>query len=451
MPLSPSFVFVPAALLVACLAALVSEVSLAGYVSESSWETAFSCDKFVTGVATWDETDSLNSVWQSQKSILPGPFQMKEEQKLKALSHQFWKDFCLRFFQASWEVELLIIFCKVAVLIVFRMMHVKVPVVGAETFSVFGELWEERKEEEKEEEEEVTQSLSEEVEERKDEFLEPGQSFPIFVEGAGKTCVFVISADMTIEDLEHSIQEVMCLPEGLFFLTLSGKLLDANRMQYLVRDVSVRVNFRLRGGMMRVPKDSPGQWTCDYCRITRCWATRSTCYRCGEARGHTEDLQRHYQNMAREAREKGTSNSSVPVASSSSSPPWSAKAPPPRSVPPRASSAAPWASSKPLSEVDKVHDSDQTALLRAALALFENCDLPPGILDEIRKIGPPHRPPTRGAPNVSREQVVLNMKKKLEKEEQDRRERVNLRLIKLGNLLRKGDKKLWIRQQLSVI
>ena len=153
---------------------------------------------------------------------------MKEEQKLKALSHQFWKDFCLRFFQASWKVELLIILCNVAVLVVFRMMQVQVPVVGAETFPVLGELWEERREEEEEEleeeedEEEVTQSLSEEVEERKDEFLEPGlmeQSFSIFVEGAVKTCVLVVNADLTIEDLEHLILEVMCLPKGFFFLT----------------------------------------------------------------------------------------------------------------------------------------------------------------------------------------------------------------------------------------
>ena len=197
VPLLPLFVFVPAALLVACLAALVLEVSFPGsvsesswetdfrgdefeiggalwceksfecYVSESSWENAFSGDKFVTGVATWNETDSLNSVWQSQKSNLPGPFRMKEEEQiLKALSHQFWKDFCVPFFQASWKVELLIIFCNVAVLIVFRLMQVKVPVVGAETFPVLGELWEERKQEEKEEEE--VQSLSKEVEERKD-------------------------------------------------------------------------------------------------------------------------------------------------------------------------------------------------------------------------------------------------------------------------------------------
>ena len=174
---------------------------------------------------------------------------------------------------------------------------------------------------------------------------------------------------------------------------------------------------------MRVPRDSPGQWTCDCCGINRCWATRSTCYRCGEARGHTEELQRHYRNMAREAREKGTSAASATVGSSSTSPPWAAKAPPPRSVPPRTSSTAPWAAPKSLSEVDKVHDSDQTALLRAALALFENCDFPPGILDEIRKVVPPHRPPTRKAPKVSREQIVLNMKKKLEKEEQELRER----------------------------
>ena len=42
------FVFVPAALLVACLAALVLEVSLPGYVSESSWETDFRGDEFET-------------------------------------------------------------------------------------------------------------------------------------------------------------------------------------------------------------------------------------------------------------------------------------------------------------------------------------------------------------------------------------------------------------------
>ena len=92
VPLSPSFVFVPAALLVACLAALVLEVSLVGYVSESSWETdfrgdefqtggvlwcevpfecyvsesswetAFRGDEFVTDMATWNETDSLTNL-----------------------------------------------------------------------------------------------------------------------------------------------------------------------------------------------------------------------------------------------------------------------------------------------------------------------------------------------------------------------------------------------------
>ena len=140
-------------------------------------------------MATWNGTDSLNSVWQSPKSNLPGPLHMKEEQKLKALSHQFWKDFCLRFFQSSWKVEFLIILFNVAVIVVFRMMQVQVPVVGAETFPVLGELWGERKEEEEELKEEITQSLSEEVEESKDEFLEPGlmeQSFPFLLKGHGK-------------------------------------------------------------------------------------------------------------------------------------------------------------------------------------------------------------------------------------------------------------------------
>ena len=52
---SPSFVFGPAALLFACLAALVSEVSLVGYVSESSWETDFRGDEFQTEGALWCE------------------------------------------------------------------------------------------------------------------------------------------------------------------------------------------------------------------------------------------------------------------------------------------------------------------------------------------------------------------------------------------------------------
>ena len=58
------------------------------FVTESLWETAFSDDKFVFGMATWNETDSLNSVWQSPKFNLPGSFHMKEEKirKLSAIS-----------------------------------------------------------------------------------------------------------------------------------------------------------------------------------------------------------------------------------------------------------------------------------------------------------------------------------------------------------------------------
>ena len=185
-------------------------------------------------------------------------------------------------------------------------------------------------------------------------------AFPVFVEGVGNTCVVRISHQMEFDDFVEVVQTKIGLSSKTFFLSFLGRVLDSVRMKGLTRDSSVRVNFRLRGGMMRVPRDSPGQWTCDYCGINRCWATRSTCYRCGEARGHTEELQRHFRNMAREAREKGTSGASAAAASSSTSPPWAAKAPPPRSVPPRTSSTAPWATPKSLSEVDKVHDSDQT-------------------------------------------------------------------------------------------
>ena len=65
VPLLPSFFFVPAATLVACLAALVLEVSFVGYVSESSWETDFSGDEFVTGGATWCEKSFESYVSES--------------------------------------------------------------------------------------------------------------------------------------------------------------------------------------------------------------------------------------------------------------------------------------------------------------------------------------------------------------------------------------------------
>ena len=107
-----------------------------GYVSESSWETAFSGDG--------KDTDLLEHVLEgcSSKTSLniSGPFRsMKEEDETlgEKTNQKFWKDLPLTFFQAFWEVEFLIIFCNVAVLIVLQLMQVKVPVVGAETFPVF--------------------------------------------------------------------------------------------------------------------------------------------------------------------------------------------------------------------------------------------------------------------------------------------------------------------------
>ena len=122
----------------------------------------------------------------------------------------------------------------------------------------------------------------------------------------------------------------------------------------------------------------------------------------------------------------------------------------PRSVPPplRASSdTRPWAATRPLTEVDG-NASDQTALLRAALALFENCNLPPGVLDENRKCVPPHRPPSRRQPKVSREQVILNSTKKEEKEEQELHERKTALDIPRKNA---EDKKLRVMEQATVV
>ena len=302
-------------------------------------------------------------------------------------------------------------------LIVHQRMQVKVPVVGSETFPVLEELWEERKEEEEE-----VKSLSGEDEERRDEFLKAGQvgqSFPIFVEGAGKTCVFVIDTDMTLEDLEQLIQDAMCLPKGCFFLTLYGKVLDANRMSSLARDVSVRVSFRLQGGMMRVPRDSPCQWTCDYCGIARCWATRSTCYRCGEARGHTEDLQRHYRNMVREAQKKGR-----PIRLFRLSHLLLLRLGPRRRLL-LVLCLLVFLRTRLLGLLPSLSRKWTRFMIRIRLLFFARlwrcwriATFLPGVLDEIRKVVPPHRRPARKAPKVSRELIVLKMKKKLEKEEQ---------------------------------
>ena len=62
-----SFVFVLAATLVACLAALVLEVSFVSYVSESSWETDFCGDEFVTGGAAWCEKSFVSHVSESSR------------------------------------------------------------------------------------------------------------------------------------------------------------------------------------------------------------------------------------------------------------------------------------------------------------------------------------------------------------------------------------------------
>ena len=198
----------------------------------------------------------------------------------------------------------------------------------------------------------------------------------------------------------------LAIPIDSFYLTLSGQMLDDARVNRLARDVSVRVNFRLRGGMMRVPRDAPGQQSCEYCGMNRCWPTRSTCYRCGEARGHTDERRQHFRNLALEARDGHATNGVSATAAAPSPAPWTNKTPPARAVPPcTAASSPPWgaqtSAQRPVAEADP-HDSDNTALLRAALPLFENYDLPKGVLDEIRKCVPPQCPvPKKAAEGFS--------------------------------------------------
>ena len=164
--------------------ALWFEVSFHDYVSETSWETAFSDNKFEAGTSFWCEklferlvsesswetafSDNMfESGMATPKFNLPGSFHMKEEQKTKALSHQFWEDFYLRFLQASWEVELLIFLCNVAVLVAFGMLQMQAFKVGAKTHKVSGEVEEEKKKEEEEEFIETDLRIEEVLEEKR--------------------------------------------------------------------------------------------------------------------------------------------------------------------------------------------------------------------------------------------------------------------------------------------
>ena len=242
-----------------------------------------------------------------------------------------------------------------------------------------------------------------------------------FLAGAGKTLIVRIDPRMSVEDFQQDVNTRLSLPSESFFLTESGKVLDYARVSCLTGDVSVRVHFRLRG--MRVPRDLPGQWTCDYCGMNRCWPRPSTCYRCGEARGHTEEGRQHFRRMARDAREGGATNGSSAAAAAPTPTPWANKEQQARTVPPRTTaSAPPWGpqppAQRPAAEAAP-HDSEQTALLRSALALIENYDLPKGVVDEIRKCVPPQRPAPKKQPEVSREQEMLNLKKKVRREDQE--------------------------------
>ena len=119
--------------------------------------------------------------------------------------------------------------------------------------------------------------------------------------------------------------------------------------------------------------------------------------------------------MAREGREGGATNGASAAAAAPTPAPWASNAATP-----------PWRpqafAQRPAAETDPL-DSEQTALLRAAQALFENYDLPTGALDEIRKRVPPQRPAPKKQPRVSREQEAANLQKKVPREEQELDER----------------------------
>ena len=153
--------------------------------------------------------------------------------------------------------------CNSAVLVAILPLRVKVPKVGARTFKFSTEVGKGKEEEkeklcEEEEEEDVKEVQVREttISDKVLCFLQTTErkTFPVSLEGVGKTVVIKIAPQMSVEELEQLVKTRLSLPNGSFFLSLSRKVLDSVRMSSLTRDVSVRVHFRSRGGMMRVPR-----------------------------------------------------------------------------------------------------------------------------------------------------------------------------------------------------
>ena len=102
---------------------------------------------------------------------------------------------------------------------------------------------------------------------------------------SGKTWTMTTALNSSTSSLEHDISSITGIPVDRFYLVVNGGRLDPGlslNQNGIDKDVSVRMCFRLKGG---VRQEVPGSWTCNICNMGGCWPVRQNCFRCGAARG----------------------------------------------------------------------------------------------------------------------------------------------------------------------
>ena len=102
---------------------------------------------------------------------------------------------------------------------------------------------------------------------------------------SGKTWTMTTALNSSTSSLEHDISSITGIPVDRFYLVVNGGRLDPDlslSQNGIDKDVSVRMCFRLKGG---VRQEVPGSWTCNMCNMGGCWPVRQNCFRCGAARG----------------------------------------------------------------------------------------------------------------------------------------------------------------------
>ena len=110
----------------------------------------------------------------------------------------------------------------------------------------------------------------------------------------GKTRMVPVYSGGLVSDLHEAIAVTMGVPTACFYLTVGSKILQSDwslEEAGISMDSVVRTRGRVKGGMQFADGEF-GQWNCTnpQCRATKCWWTKSRCYRCGAPNGYGQTL-----------------------------------------------------------------------------------------------------------------------------------------------------------------